>query len=346
MSTKVIAFYLPQFHPIPENDAFWGEGFTEWTNVRKAMPLYEGHDQPCTPADLGYYDLRDAATREEQAILARTHGVSAFCYYHYWFAGRRVLETPFNDVLKSGQPDFPFVLCWANQSWTGVWYGSPDHVLIEQTYPGDDDFISHFYSLLPAFQDHRYLRIKDKPVFLVFSPAELRDRKRFIQLWTKLAQENGLKGIYFIGLTWNSRWDHQSDGFDAAITQTNLPPRPLSSNHKKPGLPTLFDANAIVNFVVSKQSLPTQLIFPCLMPNWDNTPRSGRNGLVMVNSSPENFRRQINRALEWTHERPQDEKIIFIKAWNEWAEGNYLEPDTRHGTKFLEVLKEELDKDR
>jgi lipopolysaccharide biosynthesis protein len=344
MSTKVIAFYLPQLHPIPENDVFWGKGFTEWTNVRKAIPLYKGHDQPRVPADLGYYDLRDATTREVQALLARTHGVDAFCYYHYWFAGKRVLEAPFSEVLKTGKPDFPFVLCWANQSWTGVWYGCPDRVLIEQTYPGDDDYTTHFYSLLDAFQDLRYLRIKDKPVFIVFRPFELPDKKRFTQLWTKLAQENGLNGIYFIGLTWNSEWDHQSDGFDAAVTQKNLPPRPLSNAIKKRGLPTLFDADAIIPYVVSDKKYTTQLIFPCLMPNWDNTPRSGGNGLVMVNSNPENFRRQIKRALESIFENLQDEKIIFIKAWNEWAEGNYMEPDTKYGTRFLEVLKEELDK--
>jgi len=344
MASKVIAFYLPQFHPIPENDVFWGKGFTEWTNVRKAIPLFKGYYQPHIPTDLGYYDLRDFKIREEQAILARTYGVDAFCYYHYWFAGKRVLETPFSEVLKTGKPNFPFVLCWANQSWTGIWYGCSDRVLIEQTYPGDDDFTSHFYSLLPAFQDHRYLKIKGKPVFIVFRPIELPDKKRFTQLWTKLAQENGLEGIYFIGLTWNSWWDHQSDGFDAAITQINLPPRALSTTHRQPGEPTIFDADAIIKYVAVNKTLPTQLIFPCVMPNWDNTSRSGQNGLVMLNSNPENFRRQLKKALEWTFERSQDEKIIFIKSWNEWAEGNYMEPETKHGTGFLEVLKDELDK--
>ena len=343
MTVKVIALYLPQFHPIPENDIFWGEGFTEWTNVRKAAPLYGGHYQPQKPGVLGYYDLRDAHVRDAQAAMASAHGIDAFCYYHYWFAGKRVLEAPFNTVLETGEPDFPFLLCWANQSWTGIWYGCPDQIHIEQTYPGDDDFTSHFYALLPAFRDPRYFRINEKPVFVVFRPSELPDPKRFTQLWTRLAQENGLKGIHFIGFSWNWRWDHRSDGFDASITQVNLPPKPSLAESSLKNLPTVFEADSIIPFVAPR-GLPNTLIHPCLLPNWDNTPRSGKNGLVMRNSSPENFRKQIHEALQWTLGRPADEKIIFIKVWNEWAEGNFMEPEAKEGTKFLETLKESLKK--
>ena len=170
---RLIAFYLPQFHPIPENDEWWGKGFTEWTNVAKARPLFRGHHQPLVPADLGFYDLRVPETREAQASLAREYGIEAFCYYHYWFAGKRILERPFDEVLASGQPDFPFCLCWANQSWTGVWHGAPNKVLIEQTYPGQDDHRRHFEYLLPAFADRRYLRVEGKPVFRDLQPGRV-----------------------------------------------------------------------------------------------------------------------------------------------------------------------------
>jgi hypothetical protein len=347
VTLKVIAFYLPQYHPIPENDIFWGKDFTEWTNVRKALPLYEGHNQPITPTELGYYDLRDSKVREDQAILARTYGVNAFCYYHYWFAGKRVLETPFNQVLETGEPNFPFVLCWANQSWTGTWYGCPEDLLIEQTYPGDEDYISHFYALLPAFRDSRYLKINEMPVFIIFRPIEIPDKKRFTQLWSQLARENGLSGIHFIGLTWNLMWDHRSDGFDAAITQVNIPPTPINEINKVfKDAPSVFDADMLIPHVAPDSPVDNTLIFPCLLPNWDNTPRSGKNGMVMLNSNPENFREQLNQAIRWTLERPDNEKIIFIKSWNEWAEGNYMEPEIKYGLGYLEVLKEELNKSR
>ena len=155
---RLISFYLPQFHPIPENDRWWGRGFTEWTNVTKAKPLFKGHYQPRLPADLGYYDLRLPEVREAQAELARNAGIEGFCYYHYWFGGKQLLEQPFNEVVASGKPDFPFCLCWANQTWTGVWYGAPHRTLVEQTYPGREGHRRHFLALRRAFLDERYLR--------------------------------------------------------------------------------------------------------------------------------------------------------------------------------------------
>src|SRR5205809_7458559 len=171
---RLIAFYLPQYHPIPENDQWWGPGFTEWTNTAKARPLFRGHYQPHVPADLGFYDLRQPETREAQAEMARAYGIEAFCYYHYWFGnGRRLLQRPFEEVVQLGQPDFPFCLCWANETWTGVWHGLSSHVLIEQTYPGKEDAARHFHTLLPAFLDRRYVTVDGKPLFLVHSPTEL-----------------------------------------------------------------------------------------------------------------------------------------------------------------------------
>src|ERR1017187_7945146 len=197
-NARLIAFYLPQFHPILENDAWWGAGFTEWTNVAKAKPLFPGHYQPHVPADLGFYDLRVPETRTAQAALARNAGIEGFCYYHYWFAEKRLLERPFNEVLKSGEPDFPFCLCWANETWSGVWHGAPNRILIEQTYPGAEDHERHFYDLLPTFQDKRYMRVNNRPLFTLYAPQKLPAAAGFIAQWQNLSQKNGLPGIHFV----------------------------------------------------------------------------------------------------------------------------------------------------
>src|ERR1039457_4911938 len=177
MDVKLIAFNLPQFHPIPENDEWWGKGFTEWTNTAKAKPLFTGHYQPHVPADLGFYDLRLPESRKAQADMARAYGIEAFCYYHYWFAGKRLLERPVNEIIESGEPDFPFCLCWANDTWSGIWHGTPKHILVEQTYPGYDDYKAHFDYLLKAFSDRRYLTIDGKPLFVVYQPYHMPDPK-------------------------------------------------------------------------------------------------------------------------------------------------------------------------
>ncbi len=199
---RVIAFYLPQFHPIPENDLWWGPGFTEWTNVARARRFYPGHYQPRLPGELGFYDLRLPETREAQAVLAADYGLSAFCYWHYWFGGgRRLLERPFDEVLQSGSPDFPFCLGWANQTWSGIWHGAPSRVLIEQTYPGESDYRAHFETVLPAFKDPRYVRIDGRPLFLVYDPTDLPEPQRFLDLWRGWAADEGLPGIFFVGRT-------------------------------------------------------------------------------------------------------------------------------------------------
>src|SRR5690606_21147409 len=210
---RVIAFYLPQYHPIPENDETWGKGFTEWTNVGKARPLFKGHYQPRVPADLGYYDLRLPEVREAQAQMAREAGIEGFMYWHYWFGnGKRVLERPFNEVLESGKPDFPFCLGWANHSWTTHSWNSKTQwkknaVIFEQLYPGVDDFINHFNTVLPAFKDSRYITVDDKPIFMGYAPQEIPDVKLFVTTWRKLAEENGLPGIHFVGLASGCRKD-------------------------------------------------------------------------------------------------------------------------------------------
>src|SRR4030095_1494770 len=221
---RLIAFYLPQFHPIPENDKWWGTGFTEWTHVAKARPLFRGHYQPRIPGDLGFYDLRLPETRAAQAELARQAGIEGFCYWHYWFAGKRLLERPFSEVLTSGEPDFPFCLGWANQTWSGIWYGAPNRFLIEQTYPGAQDHERHFYSLLPAFNDRRHIRVRDSPLFVIFQPRELPSLQEFIDQWQTLAMKNGLKGLHIVSHLSHHEWglDYERLGFSGAVVATNL----------------------------------------------------------------------------------------------------------------------------
>ena len=216
---RPIALYLPQYHPIPENNEWWGKGFTEWTNVTRAKPLFEGHWQPRLPADLGFYDLRVAEVREAQAALAKQYGIYGFCYWHYWFAGKQLMEKPFNEVLESGTPDFPFCLGWANQTWKGKWHGlSENKILIQQTYPGKEDHVAHFYSLLPAFTDHRYINVNGKKLFFIFSPKELEQPRLFIDTWRELAIKEGLGGFHFVAMHMWPDWQPGNEGYDAMLS--------------------------------------------------------------------------------------------------------------------------------
>jgi lipopolysaccharide biosynthesis protein len=345
---------LPQYHPIPENDEWWGPGFTEWTNTAKARPLFRGHVQPNLPGDLGFYDLRLPETREAQARLARDAGIEAFCYYHYWFGnGRRLLERPFREVVESGEPDFPFCVCWANQTWTGIWFGEPNRVLIHQTYPGDDDHRRHFDALLPAFVDRRYVRVDGKPLFMIYGPRELPEPKRTVELWKRLAEESGLEGLHIVAIHGRPDWDHRPLGFDGRVWQRLAPLR-------APWIPWTQPIEKMRNYIDRKLERPTVVPYqraidmilpptpirrddyPCVVPNWDNTPRSGSNGLVFQGSTPELFRLHLRRALELKKTEPEDHRIVIIKSWNEWAEGNYLEPDRRFGHAYLDVVRDEV----
>ena len=353
---RMIAFYLPQYHPIPENDEWWGKGFTEWTNVGKAKPLFRGHYQPHVPADLGYYDLRVPETRAAQAALAKEYGIEAFCYYHYWFAGRRILEKPFNEVLESGEPDFPFCLCWANQTWTGIWHGCADKILIEQTYPGDDDLRAHFDTLLPAFRDSRYLTVDGKPLFLIFDPSRIPDINHVLDFWRELAVTSGLPGLHLVAVQHGEEaWNPQQLGFDGTVKQylPALRRKIHVSWRRQPfkklrhlfeeniGKPTVYAYEKVLPEMYCKK-MPDIENYPCLLPNWDNTPRSGSNGLVLHESSPELFKIQVEKTLELTRGCPDEHNLVFIKAWNEWAEGNHLEPDLRFGKAYLEIIRDAM----
>lgn len=352
---RAIAFYLPQFHPIPENDQWWGKGFTEWTNVTKAKPLFKGHVQPNLPGELGFYDLRVPETRESQAQLAKQYGIEGFCYWHYWFGnGKRILDKIFEEVLVSGKPDFPFCLAWANETWTGIWHGAKDTILIEQTYPGEEDFKAHFSYLIRAFQDKRYIRVNNKPLFLVYKPHLIPNIELFVNTFRAEAKKAGLDGIYLVGNNSTEGWNPLEHGFDAtaptALHRVSNDPRfhvRLRKKIKRTIFPSktyhVYEYKDAIKRMLIKEPLPYPN-YPCVLPNWDNTPRSGTAGWVLKNSTPELFRAHLKEAIGLLEPFPRQQKLLFLKSWNEWAEGNYLEPDSKHGRAYLEVLKEEIDR--
>jgi len=358
---KCLAFYLPQYHPIAENDLWWGKGFTEWTNVTKAKPLFEGHDQPVFPADLGYYDLRIPEVRAAQAQMAREHGVHGFIYYHYWFGnGRQLLERPLNDVLLSKEPDFPFCICWANETWSGIWHGSPDKVLIQQEYPGTEDVELHFDYLEKLFNDERYIRVNDCPLIVIYDGLDLPGPKAYTDRLREEAVKRGFKGLYIMASNKNpDDWDFPADGFDGKISfaYNKLMRKYISvskeaEQKKEPGfwdklrgktkteMPVLLDQHIMVEEMIFEDN--TADIYPMVLPNWDNTPRSSMNGVVIQNTTPELFEKQVTKSVEYLSKKNQSERFLILKSWNEWAEGNYVEPDTRYGYAYLEVLKKWL----
>jgi lipopolysaccharide biosynthesis protein len=354
---RVIAFYLPQFHPIPENDEWWGKGFTEWTNVGKAKPLFKGHYQPNVPADLGYYDLRVPETRKAQADLAREHGIEGFCYWHYWFGnGKRLIERPFNEVVASGEPDFPFCLAWANESWKGFAYGVKNrNLLIEQLYPGVDDYIAHFYEVLPALKDKRYIKVDGKPLFVIYKPLGDPEIILFINTWRRLAVENGLEGIYFVGHIVDSKISPEEvmkTGVDAinTVRLDNYQLNYRSSaqrlykylNKIFRGVPQAYSYKKVSKYFSVPEIDKQEHIFPSIIPGWDHSPRSSKEALVLTNSTPELFAEHVEEVLSVVKEKKFENRIVFIKSWNEWAEGNYMEPDLRFGKKYLEMFKSKI----
>ncbi len=351
-NARLLALYLPQFHPIAENDQWWGKGFTEWTNTAKAKPMFSGHYQPHVPADLGFYDLRLSEAREEQAKLAQAYGIEGFCYYHYWFGGKQLLERPFQEVLRSGRPDFPFCLCWANETWTGIWHGAPNRVLVEQTYPGDDDHRAHFQTVLPAFCDSRYVRVNGKPFFAIYRPMNLPESRRVTDLWREMALQAGLPGLHLVGMGVDESWNPALHGFDAASTCRMPIRRPWVSRRRfgewarrkyqeRAGLPTIYSYAEVLDTLLPVR-VESHDNYPCIVHAWDNSPRSGKNALVLHESSPELYRGILRKAIELRIDRPPEENIVLVKSWNEWAEGNHLEPDLKFGHAYLEVIRQEV----
>lgn len=368
MSPQIIALYLPQFHPIKENDDWYGAGFTEWTNVAKAKPLFKGHVQPRVPADLGFYDLRMPEIREKQAQMAKNAGIAAFCYYHYWFGnGKVLLEKPLQEVVRLGEPDFPFCVCWANHSWyKKAW--NPDtlkmdnNLLAEQQYFGDEDIIAHFNFLLPAFQDKRYYKVDGRLLFVIYQIWDLPDFERFKEIWNRLAHEHGLPSFYFLSFA-NTKKELEktklfvTDGTILSLLH-NMEPEPPKCKLqtlvkvmkeqwyaliKKPQFRYRYK-DAMKGFLspICKE----ENIIPVVIPNWDTTPRRGRGAMILTDAKPAYFKEHVRQAIECVKDKPEEKQLIFLKSWNEWGEGNYMEPDLLYGCGYLEVLNGLLNRNR
>ena len=381
MKTKarVIAYYLPQFHPTKINDKYWGKGFTEWTNVTKAKPQYRGHYQPQIPADLGFYDLRLPEIRQAQADMARENGVEGFMYWNYWFGnGKKILEMPIEELMRTAKPDFPFCVGWANHDWSNkTWQKTKrftkDTVFLKQEYLGKQDYTDYFYYLLPMFRDHRYIKVDEKPLFYVFDPDSCPDMKEFIQLWQHLAEKNGIPGIHFVARADSigkadeiykknfmnevkARYDRYIDmGFDAVSSMNFRRAEILATGFFKKIIRNI--RRKIFGYALNSHDYmkltehyytdedKLDYVYPQITPRKDKTPRSGKNALVYTGSTPEKFRIAIKMALEKIKDKDDEHKILFLNSWNEWGEGSYMEPDIVWGHQYLDVLREEIVED-
>lgn len=349
---RLIAFYLPQFYPTPENDEWWEPGFTEWTNVARAKPLFPGHYQPRIPRDLGFYDLRVPETREKQAQLAREAGIEGFCYWHYWFNGKRLLDQVFREVVESGKPDFPFCLCWANHSWwKKLWDPTkPNILLVEQTYPGEQDFIDHFNAMLPAFKDPRYMKVNGKLIFGLFAPLPPEEGKLFTVTWNRLAKENGLEGFYFFVHTYNKEFLPQMRELGIQNVTVDYAHTLNIHNNKFTEFCwkvyyKLFEKPKINTFngytkAFFKDFELKEGIIPTITPNFDHSPRSQARGVIIAGSTPDRWKSFLKKVFRLTSCRSEEENVILIKSWNEWGEGNYLEPDRKYGKSFINATRE------
>lgn len=354
---RILALYLPQYHPFPENDQWWGKGFTEWTNVARAKKCFPGHNQPRIPADLGFYDLRIPEVREEQAQLAKEAGIEGFCYYDYWLGnGKRLMERPFTEVVESGKPDFKFCLAWANHSWYKKLWSSntrgKDKLLIEQQYLGDEDYTAHFYALLPAFKDKRYVRVNEKLFYLIYDPIGFKDVAHFINLWRKLAHDNGLNDFYFVGGDYYSH--HKKDlldkGFDAIYNpdqlniyrqHTWIKRAALAFMRRYLHLPLIYKYKDAMKYMLGDDCVERNVI-PVIVPNWDHSPRSGSGSYILVDAKPKYFKQLCKKAIEMVKGKPAEEQLIILKSWNEWGEGNYMEPDLEYGHGYIDALSEAI----
>ena len=362
---RAIAFYLPQFYPIPENDAWWGKGFTEWTNVVTGRRRFEGHGQPHLPADLGFYDLRVPEVREQQTELARAAGIEAFCYYHYWFKGKRLLNRPLDEVLASGKPDFPFCLCWANQTWSRAWSGREYDVLMRQEYDEADD-AAHINWLCEVFADPRYVRVEGRPLFVIYLPEDLPHGARLLEQWRRACvgrigvepwfcavrtgfstQDTvGLKAMGFDGVVeFEPNRKHfpaprNATGHAVSLLHRLLPPRlydALRNNRwiSERNLNTRVDYVAYVERSIARGPI-ADTTYPVVFPSWDNTVRR-RSATIIENHDAAQYRRWLDDAVARVATRNPEQRLVFLNAWNEWAEGCHLEPDQQHGHAFLDA---------
>lgn len=362
-NVQFLAYYLPQYHPIPENNKWWGEGFTEWTNVAKAKPLFKGHYQPILPADLGFYDLRLPEVQEQQAQLAKEYGVDGFIYYQYWFGnGKMLLEKPAEAMLKNKKITLPFCFCWANETWKGIWHGLDNpSVLIEQTYSGEEGFRSYFKYLLPFFKDERYIKIDNKPMFHVYRFDDIPDPEQFITVFNELAIENDFAGIHFIAtiasenivkndkiygkignevfqkMRYKKGFLFEDIRYLGWLERKIKVQLGFTNEVGKRLTPLIYDyTKAVSSFNVK---FTDEKYIPCVFPNWDNSSRSGKKSLIFTNSNPVSWKEHLKKAVNELLKNPRNPQIVIVKSWNEWAEGNHLEPDVKFGLQWLEALK-------
>jgi lipopolysaccharide biosynthesis protein len=340
LSAKLVAFYLPQFHPIPENDVWWGQGFTDWTTTTKARPLFEGHYQPHLPSDLGFYDLRIRQARHDQIKFAKAYGIDAFCYHYYWFSGKRILHEPLEDMVQDEGCNMPFCLCWANENWTRRWDGGKREVLIAQEYRPEDD-AEFVKSLIPFFQDRRYLRKAGAPILIVYYPQQLPDSKKSTQIWRAYCRSVGIGELHLVCALTHGNDDYEKYGFDAGV---EFPPHGAAVTNHAPELRFHDQFRGVVynypEFASSylRRTYPAPNVYKTVFPSWDNTARRGLRAMIIANGTPQNYEFWLKEAMRVTNERQGGEQgLVFINAWNEWAEGCHLEPDQRYGRQFLEA---------
>lgn len=334
---RTFAFYLPQFHPIAENDEWWGTGFTEWTNVTRATPQYPGHVQPVLPTETGFYDLRVPEVRAAQAELAKAHGIDGFIYYHYWFGGRQVLERPLDEVLRSGEPGLPFAVCWANEDWRRNWDGRTGEVLIGQQYSDEDD-VAHIRWMIDLFRDERYIRVEGKPLVMVYRASLLPDPARTAAIWRDEARAAGIGELHLCCVEAMERADDpEAIGFDAAVEFApdweNLGPAAM---HGEVETHDYLEMAARMH----AKATPIYRRYPCVTPGFDNTPRRGAKAFVLDGATPDLYKGWVAATVAKeikVAESHGDEPILFVNSWNEWAEGAMLEPSSRWGRGFLEA---------
>jgi len=357
---KLIAFYLPQYHRTPENDKWWGEGFTEWTNVRKAKPLFSGHYQPREPLGDNYYYILDPKVQKWQVETAKKYGIYGFCYYHFWFKGKQLLEKPLNQILKLGKPDFPFCLSWANESWTLAWYGKKNVLIMKQDYGNKDDWEIHFKYLLKVFTDKRYITVDGKPMFIIYRSYSIPDCDKMLEYWNERAIESGLKGIYFVetlsGIQRKSFCKNSKAlvEFEPGYTfYSSDTPRQYTIKRKfrrllKKMFPNknyfleMVDYDYFWSLILKrKNNICDKQIFPGGFIDWDNSPRRGNMGTIFKGASPVKFEKYLIRQIKRVKEL-YDSEFIFLNAWNEWGEGAYLEPDKKYGYGYLEAVRNAL----
>ena len=352
---KIIAFYLPQFHSIPENDFWWGKGFTEWENVKKSRPMFKGHNQPEKPFNDYYYNLLDSNVQVWQAELAKKYGIYGFCYYHYWFEGKKLLEKPMENMLRNERVNIPFCLCWANETWSRTWDGKETDILIRQNYNEDRNaWKNHFNYLLNFFRDKRYIKVNNKPLVIIYKPQLIKNGSELVQYWNVLAKDAGFDGLY-LGYQHPSAFDYNlsSFKFDFAIefepfytvyeckknhVQLESPIARIKKKICK--LPTVYNYDLIWGKIISRKP-NSRLLCPGAFPAWDNTPRRKNKAIIFWKASPKKYREYLIHRIE-SAKKNYDSDFLFINAWTEWAEGAHLEPSEKDGFGYLESTKDAL----